>query len=220
MKLIEGERHQRRPSSIARKAGFRYSTEVLVADRFEVPGESWLGEERMPNESDSADLGWCPGPIDRELPEFKGPKPGPTNAELHQYSSEVTIMRDLITDRFKKRCQQLTAQHVEMFRKTHPNRGRKSIERAFGTEEGFLALTDDGLARFSSLFDTWLAAKLRIAQLKPEVPAKALWGLIPEARCLYDNELDTVLTYRQFQFCNRHMSFADALDAGTVTPPL
>lgn len=123
-------------------------------------------------------------------------------------------MDDLLTCKFKERCHELTIEHVDVFRKAHPNRGRKGIERAFGKDESFLNTDAAGRQRFKQLFDAWLAVKLRVAQLKPEVPAKALWGQLPEARNLYDQELDSVITLKQYQWCNRHMSFASAVDDG------
>lgn len=217
MEVVEGKRHERRPSAIAKKANCRYSTEVMGTDVIHLPDGTWADVERMPNEADMADVGWCPGPIQRQLPAFSGPKPGPTNPNLAADSSEVDIMRELLTDKFKRRCHELTVAHVNAFRTSHPNRGRKSVERAFGNNEDFLELTEAGCERFKQLFDTWLAAKLRVAQLKPEVPAKALWGQVPEAKNLYDHELDLMITHRQFQWCNRHMSFADALETGDAS---
>lgn len=155
MCIVEGKRFERRPSSIARKAGCRYSTQVLRADAFDVPGGGdWIGPEMMPNEADSTDLGWCPGPLERELPAFHGPSPGPTNPFLQADSTEIEIMEELITPAFKKRCHELTVAHVDAFRSTHPNRGRKCIEKAFGKQESFLSLDDNGHARFVELFDT------------------------------------------------------------------
>lgn len=212
LKLIDGKRHENRPSAISKKLGHRYSTDVLKADAFDDATGNWLSPWMMPNEADVEDLGWLPEPLLRDRPVFKGPKPGPTNPALGQDSSESEIMDDLLTPTFKERCQELTIEHVEHFRRSHPNRGRKGIERAFGKDERFLSTDDTGRERFKALFDAWLAAKLRVAQLKPEVPAKALWGQLPEARNLYDQELDSIMTLKQYQWCNRHMSFAAAFD--------
>ena len=62
--------------------------------------------------------------------------------------------------------------------------------------------------RFENIFDLWMVAKLKVASLKPEIPAKALWGQFKDAPALYDAELDRLMTFFQFQFLNRHMSFA------------
>mmetsp|Transcript_6358 Transcript_6358/g.19789 ORF Transcript_6358/g.19789 Transcript_6358/m.19789 type:complete len:224 (-) Transcript_6358:1884-2555(-) len=58
-------------------------------------------------------------------------------------------------------------------------------------------------------FDVWIAARLRVAQLKlkPEISAKLLWS--PRSS-LFDSQLFAVLTWKQFMWLNRHGSFADA----------
>ena len=55
-------------------------------------------------------------------------------------------------------------------------------------------------------FDLWLAIKLRVAQLKPEVPAYSLWDRFDS---LFDAQVFAACTFNQFQWLNRHTSFAD-----------
>ncbi|KAL1530353.1 hypothetical protein AB1Y20_001261 [Prymnesium parvum] len=97
--LLKGAKYARRPSAIARKANKRRSSDVLFSDEFEGSRDSWSTAERMPEEDKPEDGGWSAGPIVRELPEFKGPTPGPTNAELTANSSEESIMEWAVNGR-------------------------------------------------------------------------------------------------------------------------
>lgn len=55
-------------------------------------------------------------------------------------------------------------------------------------------------------FDLWLACRLRIAQLKPEIPVVSLWQ---RDNSLFDVQVFNVMTFLQFQWVNRQLSFAD-----------
>lgn len=74
--VIEGERHARRPSSLAKKAGQRYPGPPLAADEYAGNRQQWEGTDTFPPEFAEEDVGWLAGPIDRPLPQFKGPTPG------------------------------------------------------------------------------------------------------------------------------------------------
>ena len=77
---VDGPRHERRPSSMAKKAGKRRFTDVdgNWADEYEPPEDGWSEEdEPMPDEDAMEDCGWRAGPASRELPCFKGAEPGP-----------------------------------------------------------------------------------------------------------------------------------------------
>lgn len=211
--LIEGPRHARRPSAIAKRAEKRRSSDVLIADEFSCSHESWASPEAMPAEKSEEDGGWLPGPIVRPLPVFKGPKPGPTNPLLNAQSTEVEIMNELLTTEFKMKCREYTIAHAHAHRARHTLSLRNSIEYAFGSQEhSIFADTAAGRRRFFMLIDAWLAAKLRVAHLKLEVAAGSLWGRLDDAAWLHDEQLCSVLTFAQFQWCNRHMSFAPVTD--------
>lgn len=203
---------------MARKAGKRRSTDLLTSEPF-VVSRDWATPDKLPWEAHVEDIGWQAGPLERELPPFKGPAPGPTNPLLAKDSSEEAFMDELLTTEFKVKCKAFTAAHVRAWREKHKDRLSRGsrpnrVDHAFHAEETFL-LGDgpESNARFTMLFDTWVATKLRVAQLKPEIPASALWGRVKTCASLYDAELDSVLTYEQYLWCNRHMSFADCPDA-------
>ena len=50
----------------------------------------------MPDEGNECDVGWMPGPIDRAVPKFTGPEPGPTDPALNSESSPVDVMKALL----------------------------------------------------------------------------------------------------------------------------
>lgn len=211
LKGLKGARHERRPSAVAKKCGVRRSTDVSQADSFEGNNNSWADARRMPAEKNASDV----GPIDRSLPPFNGPLPGPTNSAITSTSTERSIMRELLTDEFEDKVHKFTCQRVGAYRQKHKEWEQMTgdMEHACGHREvDFLKLSKLGRQRFRELFDVWVAAKLRVAQVKPEMPAWAFWGKEPLAPALHDRVLDGVITYRQFQWCNRHMSFADAVD--------
>ena len=69
------------------------------------------------------------------------------------------------------------------------------IERAFAAD----SLTNDHI-------ELWMAARVRIALLNPNVPAEKLWD--PESRH-HDAQLDSALPYHAFRWFERHLSFGD-----------
>eukprot|EP00967_Tisochrysis_lutea_P091826 scaffold132158_cov27-Tisochrysis_lutea.AAC.1 len=83
VKVLDGPRHARRPSSVAKKKGKRNITEVEWADEFDEPEEGWSDEDLMPAETCKEDCYWAAGPIPRGLPPFRGPPPGPTDATMN-----------------------------------------------------------------------------------------------------------------------------------------
>ena len=111
LEIIEGERYARRPSALAKKENKRRSSDVLKADEYQGNRGDWASVESMPHETQQEDTGWKAGPVVRELPKFNGPKPGPTNVNFDKDTSEVDIMLELITPRFKKKCREFTQQH-------------------------------------------------------------------------------------------------------------
>lgn len=172
---------------MTRKAEKRHSTDVFFADGLLFIDGSWATKEKLPLELHEEDVGWQAGPMERELPLFTGPKPGPTNPALKCDSSELDFMDELITDEFKNKCRAFTTAHVSAWREKNKDdlqRGKRMrIDQAFNAEEQFfLGSSAAGAERFALLFDTWVAAKLRVAQLKPEIPAAALWGRVSTCR--------------------------------------
>lgn len=197
MTLLEGARYARRPSAVAKKAEKRRSSDVLIADEYEGARSNWEAPDAMPDEWAAEDRGWVPGPIIRRHPPFKGPKPGPTNPALKHDSTEVQIMDELINEKFRQRCRLYTKAHARAYRASMPDWRTNTIECAFGRARN-LPLFLMRQTAFDRVLNIWLAAKIRVAQLKPEVPAAALWGKCIVAKSLYDVQLDNVITFHQF----------------------
>lgn len=121
-------------------------------------------------------------------------------------------MSGLLTKEFKYLVCKHTHSHIVAWRAMRDKAGKQwgRIETAF--DQGELSWLgwdpDDGYDRFENVFDLWFIAKLKVAQLISDVPAKALWGHFKVAPALYDAELDRRMPFAQFQFLCRHMSFA------------
>ena len=118
--MVDGHRYERRPSAIARKEGERYAGDVHICDGFEGSTEDWGTSESMPDENREEDVGWNPGAIEKPLPTFNGPKPGPTDPSLGPNTSEVDIMKGQLTPRFKAKVCEYTRMHAEEYRRAHP----------------------------------------------------------------------------------------------------
>lgn len=111
--------------------------------------------------------------------------------------------------------------HVNNYRRTNQQWKRNRIENSFAKHAiGFLD-PEDAASRpqFALLFDLWLAARLLVAHLKPEIRAEALWGRDKEAPWLQHHQMDGALTWHQFVWCNRHFSFAPPAVVVPERPP-
>ena len=95
--VVEGARYERRPSYIAKQSGKRTITEVTWPDPI-VMGEWEEEDEFMPPEKREEDTGWKPGPIERALPPFTGPTPGPSDPSINADSTPREIMLHQITE--------------------------------------------------------------------------------------------------------------------------
>ena len=209
---IKGERHARRPSSLAKKAGKRLFTEVSPADAISDPEDGWSDQEQeWPLEDREEDCGWAAGPIKREQPAFKGRTPGPTDRTLDEKSSPQELVATQIPLEFKQKWMRYTKAHAIAWRAERRDTWRKDdIERS---------MKDFWRHLKPETFDVWLAAKIRVSQFKPELPQKLLWDRNDN---LFDAQLFSVLSFKQYQWLNRHASFADygndanQLERGTV----
>ena len=193
---IEGARHARRPSSLAKKQDAVSAGSIITAEEYPGNRDNWSdAAEEMPLEYDERDCGWLPGPIDRPLPAFKGLPRGPKNPALKAGAPMDMFVSELLTKGFKEKVIEYSKAHIKEWRKLHRDwNQRGEIERAVSWRQ----LTPQ-------LFDLWLIAKIRVAQLKPEIEAHTLWDVNDS---LFDVLLASKITYKRFQFCNRHFSFA------------
>lgn len=195
--ILEGARYARRPSKVARREGRFNATEVAWADRYDAP-DAWEEAEDLPEEKRKEDCGWIAGPADRELPPFLGPTPGPTDQSLNAESSVEDFLRTQLTDEFVNKVVQYTLEHCAVWRNAHPDWRTHCAEAAVKKpKKQFTA----------NQFYLWLACRLRIAQLKPELPAYSLWD---RKSSLFDVQVFAAMTFNQFQWINKHVSFADA----------
>jgi hypothetical protein len=198
---ISGSRHARRPSALARKLGKRSAGEAFDSDTFDGADDDWSTTEPMPYEMQEQDCGWTPGPCVRQQPDFLGPKPGPTDPSLVATSPARAFFDSQVSQEWKEKWAQYTQQHAQAYRTANPAWRKSCVERCFSR---LRVITP-------KVFDVWVAAKLRVAQLKPEIPAAWLWS----QKCsLYDAQLASMITFHQYCFINRHASFA-SYTAGT-----
>ena len=106
---------------MAKAVGKRKLTEVEWADTYVQP-EDWAeADMTMPLESKPQDCGWKPGPIERELPEFKGPKPGPTDTSFNSDTTPEQIMATQLTPEFKAKWVEYTLAHCKAYRAAKAN---------------------------------------------------------------------------------------------------
>lgn len=194
--LIDGPRHARRPSNIARSQGMFNGPDVGWPDSYEQP-DTWATDLRMPQEAKEADLGWKPGPVVRALPTFKGPTPGPTDTSLDSSSSVLRFFNTQITEEFVNKVVDYTVIHCQQWRAMHTD-WRKDVREVSVKKPKQHFKADE--------FYLWLACRLCIAQMKPELNAYHLWD---RHSSLFDVVVFSAMTYNQFQWINRHLSFAD-----------
>ena len=98
---IEGQRWARRPSALIKSVNKRYASEEIIADTYSGSTDDFSSGDMMPDETMQEDTGWKPGPVVRNLPEFHGPRPGPTDPSINEQSSARSIMAGLLTKEFK-----------------------------------------------------------------------------------------------------------------------
>ena len=129
LEQIEGKRVDRRPSKVAWRQGKKRITKCQWADDVGLDGSWSEDDEQMPDEYAEADCGWRAGPIERENPAFKGPRPGPTNEDLEWSSSYTDVMDELITPDFVDKWIEFTVAHAEAWREEHPGWETNRIEQ-------------------------------------------------------------------------------------------
>lgn len=198
LRSVEGHRYARRPSYIAKKQGFRDITKVAWADEYDQPS-TWAESEPMPEENAMADCRWQPGPAQRALPAFKGPKPGPKDPSLTKDSPPAAFLDTQLTLDFKQKMVQYTKEHCKRWRLEHKDTWRKdNVECSMRKYKSQMT---------THAFDLWLACKVRVAQLKPEISANSLWS---QKSSLFDPQVFAAMSIHQYLWLNRHCSFASS----------
>ena len=119
VKIIEGARHARRPSSRVKSEGLQYAADKFKGDEFVGNRDDWAITTKMPDERAQEDIGWKPGPIPKELPVFNGPARGPTDSPFDDKTTATAIMDTQITPRFKAKVREHSKQHVLNYRADH-----------------------------------------------------------------------------------------------------
>ena len=152
----------------------------------------------MPNEVYAEDCDWKPGPIDRPLPPFHGPKPGPTNPELCATSPPSAFLATQLTPDFVEKVILYTTEHCMHWRTANTDKA------ACGVVER--SMLDYRKKLTPDFFYLWLAVRLRIACLKPEIAAELLWT---RSSHLFDVQVFNAMTIHQFKWMNRHCAFAE-----------
>ena len=112
------------------------------------------------------------------------------------------IMLNLLTDDLCKELWSGTIKHCAAYRAKHNLTTKK--ERRRDVVE--CAIHEPEKVDPCNAVRLWICAKLLAAQLAPEIYASSLWD--PKS-ALYDEELDTAMTKRQFEWLCRHVSFGE-----------
>ena len=204
LQVIEGKRHARRPSAVAKQQGKRRITECEWADHYEMFSDWSEDDEEMPDEDELEDTGWCPGPLDRDLPPFRGKPPGPTNKDLTPDSARRQIMNELLDHKFKTMWSDFTKEHCRAWRDEHPDWRKDAREKSMMKFEKLVT---------PELFDAWIAIRARGAQYKKEIPIQ---NLFDRNKQQFDPLVFRAMTFNQYQWINRHTAFASRAEATAV----
>eukprot|EP00967_Tisochrysis_lutea_P053499 scaffold66587_cov28-Tisochrysis_lutea.AAC.1 len=100
-------------------------------------------------------------------------------------------MEAQVPHEFKLRWVTYTKQHSRAWRAKHPDWRQDTIESSMLKMQTVVK---------PHHFDLWIAARLRVAQLKPELSAHRLWD---QTSSLFDAQLFAALTFKQFGWFNR-----------------
>lgn len=205
LQLLQGSRNARRPGKLARLHNAFSIAQVAWADEYEQP-DTWEEAEDMPDENRIEDCNWEPGPVQRKPPKFHGRTPGPSDASITHASPVSAFLNTQLTRAIVQKIVQYTIEHCEQWRSAHPDWRKNCIECSVKRPRKQFTVNQVHL---------WLAARLRLAQLKPEIPAYSLWD---KSSSLFDVQVFAAMTFNQFQWINRHASFADVPRATAHNP--
>jgi len=200
---VAGQRHTQRPSALAGKGKRAIDSVTSIA----VQVDSWETSEELPFGCVESDVGWLPGPVGgssgRELPPFKGRRPGPSDPSLTAGTGARRIMRAVqFTPAYKERVVALARQHAVAWASAHST--PDAVERSFHAS----CLEPDH-------FELWIAVRLRIAAVNSAIAARHLWD---KTSPLYDARLDLACPYHVYLWMCRHFSFGEygEREAGTA----
>lgn len=199
---LVGPRYARRPSKLARAQHAFNGTHLNWADEYDPP-DSWENGEEMPLEAKLEDCQWLPGPASRDKIPFAGPAPGPTDRNLLPSSSPEQFLKTQLTPQFRQKVVSYTHAHCAQYRTNHADWESSCIEKSM---LNFKKKFNVGA------FDAWLACRLRIAELKQEIKAISLWERNSH---LFDPMVFNIMTFNQYCWISRHISFADVEEIDT-----
>ena len=197
--VVQGPRHAHSPSAVARRQNGRGSSSAI--DNLQtVPCtvSQWASQTPMPFELAEDDVGWLPGPVNgsagRALPTFTGRAMGPSDPLLSSRSKARQIMRSVQLSRsFKQKVVACTVKHQRQWEGSHSR--RDATERSFSATE----FREQHVELF-------FAVAARLGKLNPSIKAERLWD--PQHHC-YDSSVGSALSFLQWQWLNRHISFGD-----------
>lgn len=203
MQVLDGSRSSRRPNKLARLVGSFDPAQVAWADEFEQPDVGQIMSRCLAKRRLRTRVGYVPaGPAEkRVLPPFKGPTPGPVDTTLNSSASVLRFLSSQITDEFIALVVKYTEAHRSDWRRAHVD---------WRTDTRELAVKKPKKHFTANEFRMWLACRLRVAQLKPEMPAYCLCDR--HSSLLFDAQVFNAMTYyNQWQWINRHLAFADVI---------
>ena len=180
----------------AKKQGKRHSIDIAESNAFSQKGRI-RQDITMPDEKD-IDAGWSPGPPKEGLEPFTGPATGIQDPSLNAESNAYLFMQTQITEKDKKKIGKysylaMIKHHEELTRK-----GKKltSVHRAIDPET---------VKQHPEIFDLWLVARIRTAQMPISIPQKALWDPTSPH---YNVELNARFPYYCYICYNKYVQFA------------
>ena len=211
VELQKQKRPELRPSQLARAQGKRRAREILESGTFDGSRTGWAGSENMPDEECEEDTGWGSLVVHRMVPPFKGGKPG-LKRHVNANTPAHEFICALVTDDLCTKLLEYGVAHCKHYR-AMCHMEEQTVDTAECIER---SVRDPEKLNAPTCIRIWLAAKHRVAQLAPEVPAKELWD---PCSPLYDADLCGALTYNQYQWFQRHISFSEYTPQGELLRP-
>ena len=128
-------RHSLRPSALERVRMNDSRAQPIDGDNVRPAGaRRWVGDMELPFETNAADIGWLPGPVNgnagRAMPVFQGAPAGFTSTLITGKSSARTVMRRVqLSPAFKAHVVDRTKAHSEAWDRVHNE--KDGVERSF-----------------------------------------------------------------------------------------
>jgi hypothetical protein len=204
VRVVLANRKRNSSSRQAQDQGLRHAVAIYVQKALR---HTWTGNTKlMPPEQDG-DGGWKPGPHPRVNTEaLIGATSGPTDPALSATSTEREFLATQIKAADMKIIMGYTADAIEANVAAKFEAGWQLAGKKPSDESVDKAIKPDHLRTHSEVFQLWLAARIKTAQLPAGIPQKRLW-----------DKLDFCLPYTVYVALNKFLTFAISIVDDEIT---